>query len=219
MLWNWDLRISESDSSYLASDSARSVSRRIWLGRYFEPCHHSFPPCCNAPSLTASPPLALPFKAPHGRRRLSHPQPLTHAKTTMVSQHGCHLHPPWPSFRAAGGETTCRETQKTGEENMENNSSFNSDKNDQNYFFLFFEMRPLENTKNTKNKNHPLSQTHFQYFFCFQTHFQCFLFSRTENSNQTSPYFHVFCLENRKLRNENVVFFLLLYFLWNQTEG
>ena len=119
MLWNWDLRISESDSSYLASDSARSVSRRIWLGRYFEPCHHSFPPCCNAPSLTASPPLALPFKAPHGRRRLSHPQPLTHAKTTMVSQHGCHLHPPWPSFRAAGGETTCRETQKTGEENGE----------------------------------------------------------------------------------------------------
>ena len=149
------------------------------LSRYFEP-YHSFPPCCHAPSLTTSPP-ALPFKAPHGHWRLSHPQPFTHAKTTMVNQHGCHLHPPWPSFHAVEGEITCRETQKTGEENTENNSSLNSEENNQNNFFLFSKKRPLENMGNTKNKNHPLSQIRFQ----------CFLFSRTENgfenNNQTNP--------------------------------
>ena len=39
----------------------------IGLDRYFESYHHCFPPCCHAPSLIASPPVALPFKAPHGR--------------------------------------------------------------------------------------------------------------------------------------------------------
>ena len=169
MVGNWDLRISKLDSSYLASNLARSVSRRVGLDRYFESCHHCFLPCCHALLLTAFPPVALPFKASHGRRLLSHPQPFTHANTTIASQHGCHLHPPWPSLLAAEGETTCKETQKTWEENTENNSSFNSEENNQNNFFLFSEMRPLENTENTKNKNHPLSQTRFQ----------CFLFSRT----------------------------------------
>ena len=56
---------------------------------------------------------------------------------------------------------------------MENNSSLKSKENNQNNFFLFSEKKPLANTENTKNKNHPLSQTHFQ----------CFLFSRTENSS------------------------------------
>ena len=37
------------------------------------PQHHSFPPSCHALSLTASPPVALPFKAPLRRRRLPHP--------------------------------------------------------------------------------------------------------------------------------------------------
>ena len=129
MVWNWDLRISESDSSYLASDLAWSVSKREGLDRYFESYHHCFPPCCHAPSLTTSPPvalpfkalhsMALPFKAPHGRRCLSHPQPFTHARTTIVIQHGCHLHSPQPSFLVAEGETTRRETQKAGEENTE----------------------------------------------------------------------------------------------------
>ena len=156
--------------SYLASDLAQSVSRQVGLDRYFESCHHCFPPYCHTPSLTASPPVALPFKAPHNRRRLSHPQPFTHAKTTIVSQHGCHFH---PSFLVVEWETTCRKTQKIGEENMENNSSLNSEKNNQNSFFLFSEKKPLENTENTKNKNHPISYTSFQ----------CFLFSRTKNGS------------------------------------
>ena len=115
MFWNWDLRISKSDLSYLVSGLARSVLGRVWLDRlneYFEPCNHSFPPYCHVSSLTTSSLVALSFKALHSRWHLSHPQPFTHAKTTMVSQHGCHLHPPCTLFRVVEGETTCRETQK-----------------------------------------------------------------------------------------------------------
>ena len=56
---------------------------------------------------------------------------------------------------------------------MENNSSLKGKENNRNKFFLFSKKKPLANTENTKNKNHPLSQTHFQ----------CFLFSRTKNSS------------------------------------
>ena len=90
----------------ISVEAGRTRLSLTGLDRYFESCHHCFPPYCHAPSLTASPPVALSFKAPHGRRCLSHPQPFTHAKTIIVSQHGCHLHPPWPSFLATEGETT-----------------------------------------------------------------------------------------------------------------
>ena len=60
--------------------------------------------------------MALPFKALHCIRRLSHPRPFTHGKTTMVlvispgNQYDCHLHPSCPLFCVVRGETTYKET-------------------------------------------------------------------------------------------------------------
>ena len=67
--------------SYRRRPRRQSTGNRAWLHSAAQslqpspetPQHHSFPPSCHAPSLTASPPVALPFKAPLRRRRLPHP--------------------------------------------------------------------------------------------------------------------------------------------------
>ena len=143
----------------------------VRLGRldgYFEPYNHSFPPYCHASSLTTSLPVALPFKALHGHWCLSHPQPFTHAKTTMVSQHGYHLHPPWPSFHVAEGETTCRETQKKQKKKTQRTTlPWTVKKTTKTTSFFLWKEASREHRKHKKQKS-SLSQTCFQCLFVFK---------------------------------------------------
>ena len=66
----------------------------IWKPHSIVPFH----PTAMSHRSPSSLPLALPFKALHCCRRLSHLWPFTHVKPTMVSvitfdsQHSCHLH-------------------------------------------------------------------------------------------------------------------------------
>ena len=150
------MRISKSDWSYLALDLVWSVSRRVGLGRVVSNYHRT-------------------------RRRLSHPQPFTHAKTTIVSQHGCHLHLPWPSFLAAKGETHVGKHKKQEKKTRRTTLFLTVKKTTKTTFFCSLKWGLSRTRKTQKTKMTPFPKDVFS-VFCFQEQKTIL-----ENSIQTCP--------------------------------
>lgn len=149
MVWNWDLSISESDSSYLVSVGAVGVE--VDTAR---PIFWTLAPLIST---------LLPRAVAHGISTCGlvlSSTPFT--PTTIHPRQDHHGHPTWlPSSSSVTfilccwSRTTCREIH--GEQLFFEEWR----KQPKQFFFFLWKKSPFENTETQKNKNHPFSQHDF----------------------------------------------------------
>ena len=123
------------------------------------------------------------------RRRLSHPQPFTHAKTTIVSQHGYHLHPPWPSFLTTKGETHVGKHKKQEKKTRRTTLPLTVKKTIKTTFFCSLKWGLSRTRKTPKTKITPFPKHIFNIFFVFKHIFSVFCFQKQKTTTKQAPIF------------------------------